>query len=247
MKSRWIYVLSACWLSVGCATHYKVNLDTAEGQKSINANKTHYIASEKQAYVAVAAPNQVFSSRDRLPLLITVINPTKRPLMLNTDNIKAYVDGKPHKIYSFQELSKELFAASRKNVEDYAEDNHIIQDYGDIEDRELAQQTGDYWVSPDGALDRLYSEEWDEFDRLLRSEEHSKFSSETFASAGDASKVLRKNLLTRGPIRPSHGKRGYIILDGLKATDTVQDIKLVISIKGDDHEFSAKVKKVQNL
>ena len=103
-----IYIPIVGILVQGCGSSYQLDPQIQKGQNEIYISGIETVVSKKKANVTIRSGSKTYSSEDRPQLLVSVTNKTNRPFNFSTENIRVYVDGKPHKVYTYDELVDEV-------------------------------------------------------------------------------------------------------------------------------------------
>ena len=92
----------------GCATTYKLDPQAQKGQQAVYRDGVETMLSKKKANVAVRSSTNTYSSDNRPTIIVSVFNKTNRSFNFSTENIKVFVDGKAHKVFTYDELVDEV-------------------------------------------------------------------------------------------------------------------------------------------
>lgn len=93
----------------GCAATSTFKLDprTLGDQHKALQDGVEAIISTRKALVAVRPGAETYASESRPTLAVTVLNGAEEPFDFSTEDIRVFVDGKPHKVFSCDELVAE--------------------------------------------------------------------------------------------------------------------------------------------
>ncbi len=91
----------------GCATQMKLYPVKLEKQSSMYQKGSKVVISKKKNIIAIKAKEYFFSS-ERPTLVVSVYNATEQPFDFSTESISATIEGKPIRIFTYQELAKEI-------------------------------------------------------------------------------------------------------------------------------------------
>ncbi|ASQ90241.1 hypothetical protein CHL67_04280 [Prosthecochloris sp. GSB1] len=93
----------------GCSATSTLKLDpqTLDNQHKVLQDGVEAIISTKKALVAVRPGAETYSSQGRPTIVVTVLNGAEEPFDFSSDDVRVLVDGKPHKVFSCNELVAE--------------------------------------------------------------------------------------------------------------------------------------------
>ena len=240
----------ACFLVQGCVTvsTYKIAPEILEGQKKIDRDGIEAVISHKKtASVFVRAMSGIYSVEENPAFLIGVS--ADKELNISPENIQAYVDGKPHHILNHDELLADIkyrhdtAVDSLKNQ--YTSRSRQLADSSvkDANDpavfepnpgrRNLVGSTEQYGYKIDkkGMTEGLADAEKEMnagIDALER-------------KATEEVKALNSTFLVReATIKPNTWYRGQLKLTKIPDAGKPHEIKLVISLAGEEYQFEIK-------
>ncbi len=130
-----IILLLVCLLIQGCVTvsSYKLTPQISQGQTKLDREGIVTVAATdktKKVGVIARAGELNYSAADQ-PTIVVGVNGIK-PFDFSTDNIKAYVDGSPHKVYTYEDLVsaiKERYRVGKIAIDkEYEELNRLAAD-----------------------------------------------------------------------------------------------------------------------
>jgi len=103
-----LLVLASCLLIQGCASTLRIDPQTLDGQQEIFQEGVEAVLSPKKALVAIRSTTNTYSSESRPTFVVSVQNGTKDPFNFSTEDIQVFVDGQPHKVFTYDELVAEI-------------------------------------------------------------------------------------------------------------------------------------------
>lgn len=95
-------------LTVGCAVPIKTDAVATGGQQRIFRDGIPALISSKQSVVLVSPSTVVREGKDRLRLVVSVVNISTTTFDLNTTDFSATVDGRQLKILTYDEITREI-------------------------------------------------------------------------------------------------------------------------------------------
>ncbi len=105
---KFFSILMSCTLLLGCVSTLKIEPLALDEQLEINQNGVETVISPKNALVAIRPLTNTYSTDARPTLVVSVLNGTEKPFNFSTENIRVFVDGTPHKIFTYDELVTEV-------------------------------------------------------------------------------------------------------------------------------------------
>ena len=105
-----IFAFILCLLIQGCASTlsmFKIDPQTLSGQEAISQEGIKAVISRKNARVTIRPSADTYSSEDRLTIVVSVYG-AEEPFNFSTRNIQAFVDGKPHRVFTYDELVADI-------------------------------------------------------------------------------------------------------------------------------------------
>ncbi len=90
----------------GCAATKTLTLDplALDGQQKVLQEGVETIISPRKALVAIRPGTNTYSSEGRPTFVVTVLNGTDESFEFSTEDIQVFVDGEPHKVFTYDEL-----------------------------------------------------------------------------------------------------------------------------------------------
>ncbi|MCP3688935.1 MAG: hypothetical protein GY784_11015 [Gammaproteobacteria bacterium] len=104
---EFLSILVSCALLPGCASTLKIESMALDGQQETYRQGVKNVISPKTALVAVRPTTSIYSSEDRPTFVVSVLNGTEKSFNFSTENIRVYVGGTPHQIFTYDELVAE--------------------------------------------------------------------------------------------------------------------------------------------
>jgi len=92
----------------GCATTLRLNPVAIDGQQEIFQEGTKTLISAKKSLVAIRPSTNTYQSVERPTLVVSVLNGTEKPFNFSTEDMEVYVDSKPVKVFTYDELVAEV-------------------------------------------------------------------------------------------------------------------------------------------
>lgn len=241
-----VLLIGLCFLLQGCvASFYTLSPRVLDNQKKIDRGGIESVLStKKEGSVLVRGVSDQFSSEDRPKFVVGVYG--EKEFTFSSANVKAYVDGKPLKVFSLEEIvdevknnlearileAKESFKAkSRKAVEDNAQkDSREINTNIFTSSKTNTRIVG----QSDSGIYRTDTESMEEDQKAASLELNTKIDSIKRDTA-----ILVKNLkekaLRPATVPPKTWYRGEVYMD--KIPGEVHEIKVAVTLFGDKHEF----------
>ena len=98
-----------CVLMLGCVTTSMLKIDplTLDGQKKTTQEGLKTIVSEKNVHVTIRPATDIYSSEER-PRLVFGVKSTAGSFMFSPTNIQVFVDGNPHRVFTYEELVADI-------------------------------------------------------------------------------------------------------------------------------------------
>lgn len=92
----------------GCASTMTLQPIAAADQMSIYVDGTQSLISKGRSVVVVRPKHNTYTTKQRLTFLVTMRNGTDDPVVFSTENISAFAEGLPLKVFSYDELVAEV-------------------------------------------------------------------------------------------------------------------------------------------
>ena len=207
--------LVVCALSVlmlGCVTTSTVlKLDplTLDGQKHTKQEGLKTIVSAKNVQVTMRPTTDTYSPEDR-PKLVFSVKSTAGSFTFSPKNIQVFVDGNPHKVFTYNELVADIKALVEK-------------DKAKAEKVKEAQ-----YMSGGSSGDMNTSSANKEYNtKLYRIEQE----------AAEALKELKANALKNQRVSPGEEYSGQVTIEKIPNPEQTHEIKVIVTVNKEKHEF----------
>ena len=123
-----IFAFVLCLLIQGCASTlsmFKIDPQALNGQEAISQEGVKAVISQKKARVTIQPSANTYSSEDR-PSIVVSVYATKEPFNFSTKDIQVFVDGNPHRVFTYDELVADIKEQERISIQK-AEDGKSSQ------------------------------------------------------------------------------------------------------------------------
>ncbi len=213
-----LFAFVLCVLIPGCVTSssLRLNPQALTGQKAVSQEGIDAVVSEKKIRVTVRPSTDTYSSEDR-PTLVVSVYSTEEPFDFSTKNIQAFVDGNPHRIFTYNELVADIKEKEEKSIK-----------------RAKAMQEEQY-RSPGGGAMATNSANKQMQARIQTIEKNTKKSLE------DLDATCLKN--TR--VLPNKECGGHVTIEKIPNPSQSHEIKVIVTVAGEKHEFALNQVKAQ--
>ena len=247
---RKIFIVSAiCLLMLGCKTvsSYKLSGQALEGQERLNREGIEDIVSFKKATVFIRPSKDIYAPEiNARPSFIVGVK-GDREFEFSTDNIKAYVDGNPHRIMTYEELLKEVgeeYSArlASAKAEHEARSFKATQDsVKDLEDPSVFKpgdnRPGNRSTDIRSSKTTINTKELSE-DLMYTSFEFEGEAEAIQQEALEAIKKLQSSALIKTKVSPDKWYAGEVVMDYMPGVPASHKIKIMVDVNGEDHEFA---------
>jgi hypothetical protein len=248
------FILVSCLLIQGCvssAKTMKLVPQVLRGQRIIDQEGTEAVISHKRkASVALRPPSGKYSSEGR-PIIFVSLYGTGKSFDFSTEDIQVSVDGNPHRVLTHDVLAAEI--KSKKEMEVAAIELRYEAQYRKVANEgyrylnedtaaprhaiDIGKDTSQYGYKYDieeVAAGQLENEAEKEF--LINAIKNEK---EKTLTALDAI-ILKKTTLL-----PDRWYHGYIALEKIPDPFQPHEIKILVEMDGEEHEFLFNHSKIQ--
>lgn len=242
------------FLLQGCASTLKLEPHALDGQQRIFQEGVEAIISPKAALVAIRPSATTYSSEGRPTIVVTVLNGTEEPFNFSTEDVQVFVDGEPHKVFTYDELVAEVKrqqawaafavalsgAAQSMNAANagytynsgsynaYAYDNYGNRAYG------YGTYSGyTYNAAAAQQAQAAANAQTQANMQAIRNQTEQSLS------------ALGATMLKKTTVLPQAWHGGYVTIEKIPNADHPQDIRVVVRAAGEEHEFLFKHFKVQ--
>jgi hypothetical protein len=206
---KMLFAFVLCLLVQGCVTTSMLRLDpqAQTGQKKESQEGVDAIVSEKKVLVTVRPSTNTYSSEDR-PTLVVSVYCTEEPFNFSTKNIQVFVDGNPHRVFSYDELVADI-REQEKTAKEKAQKM-----------KEAQYMTGGSSMSTTSANSQYTA-------NLIKIEDN------TIKSLKD----LDANSLKDIRVLPGKQYSGHVTIEKIPNTSQSHEIKVIVAALDDTHEF----------
>lgn len=207
---KMLFAFVLCILILGCVTTSTLRLDsqTLTGQKKVSQEGVDAVVSEKKVVVTVRPSTDTFSSEDR-PTLVVGVYCTENPFNFSPNNIEVFVDGNPHRVFTYDELVadiKEQEGVEKKKAETVKQSQYASGAGGGMATGNANKQ---YNTSLMAAEKRAYN----------------------------ALKELAATGLKNIRVLPNKQYSGHVTIEKIPNTSLSHEIKVIVTVPGEKHEF----------
>ena len=248
MKKLFI-ILILCFFVQGCVTtktEVKLVPQTLTGQKIIDQEGADAVISHKKTSVAVRPPSGTFLAGGRPMLYISVYG--TESFDFSADDIKVFVDGKPHRIVSYDDLVDEVnrdqgnmaaaFNAKYAAQSNRSADNAIVSTsnpevFNPSDNPNNVGDTSKYGYKLD--INSIAQNQ-------SQINAQKQYRDQVMAQQRQKALIaLNKMVLKRTTVPPDTWYGRYIVIEAIpeSSPESVQphDVKVVVTADGEKHEF----------
>jgi archaellum component FlaG (FlaF/FlaG flagellin family) len=208
---RTLVAFVLCVLMLGCVTTsmLKINPLTLDGQKKTTQDGLKTIVSEKNVLVSVRPATDMYTTEER-PKLVFSVKSTAGSFMFSPANIQVFVDGNPHRVFTYEELVADI----KEQVE---------------KDKEKAEKVKEaqYMSGGSGGGMGTQSANKQYQTTLYRIEQE----------AADAIKELDATALKNKRVSPGTEYSGQVTLEKIMNPAQTHEIKVIVAVNKETHEF----------
>jgi archaellum component FlaG (FlaF/FlaG flagellin family) len=113
-----IFTFVLCLLIQGCASTltFKFDPQVLNGQEQISQEGAKTVISQKKARVAIRPLTDTYSSEDR-PTFVVSVYGSEEPFNFSTEDIRVFVDGNRHRVFTYDELVADIKEEERTSIE----------------------------------------------------------------------------------------------------------------------------------
>lgn len=207
-KKLFIFVL--CVLIQGCATSSTLRLDpqALTGQKEVSQEGVDAVVSEKKVRVTVRPSTDTYSSEDR-PTLVVSVYCTEEPFNFSTKNIQVFVDGNPHRVFTYDELVADIKEQEEKSIK-----------------RAKAMKEEQYRTPGGGAM--AISSANKQMQARIQAIEN-----KTKQTLEDLDSTCLKNIR----VLPNKECGGHVTIEKIPNPSQSHEIKVIVTVPDEKHEF----------
>ena len=206
-----LFAIVLCVLMIGCVTTSMLRLDpqALTGQKKESQEGISAVVSEKNAVVTVRPSAEPYSSEDRPKLMISVYSP-EASFTFSTKNIQAFVDGNPHRVFTYDEL-----------VADVKEQEKIAKDKAEKVKEAQYMSGGSGGGMGTNSANKQYTSS------LIKIEK----------DAANALKELNATALKDLRVLPGKQYGGFVTIEKIPNPSQSHEIKVIVTVNNETHEF----------
>jgi len=240
----------------GCATTFQLDPIELKGQQTVFQEGVGAILSKKRSIVEVRPSSTTYSSEKRPSFVITVFNGTDSPFNFSTENIKVYVDDIRHRIFTYDELIEEV-----KRQQDWAVVGAALNDVANSMNAANAGYSyhsgtvNAYAYGNSGNSAHGYgSYSGYTYDAAAAQQAQTAANAKTQAYINairqrteQSLNALSSTMLKKTTIMPSGSHSGYITSDKIPNSNQHRNVKIVVSVPGEKHEFLFKHSKTSSI
>lgn len=238
----------------GCASTLQLDPLTLDGQQKVYQEGIETIISQKKSLVAIRPETKTYSSEARPTIIIAVLNGTKKPFDLSTEDVHVFVDGEPHKVLTYDELVAEvkrqqawatvatalgglaqsMNAANAGYTYNSGNYNSVAYDNSGNKASEFGSYSGYTYNAAAAQQAQAAANAQTQADlEAIRNR------------AKQSINALRAKMLKKTTVFPQAWHVGYVAIEKIPATDHPRDIRVVIAAAREEHEFYFKHLKVK--
>lgn len=206
-----LITLISCMVLFGCVTTSTLKLDPRPltGQEKVSKEGVSAVVSKKDVLVTIRPASDTYSSKER-PKLVVSLYCTEGSFTFSPENIEVFVDGTPHKVFTYNELAADIKSQEKKA-------------------KETAERVRDSQYMSGGEIGGV------ENDFAIKEYESTiyRINKETLSSLKELNATALKN------IRVQPGKRcgGCVTIEKIPNPDQSHEIKVIVKANGETHEF----------
>ena len=241
----------------GCATYGRISGIPSEGQKSVFKDGRKTLISIKQNSVAVAPDTETVTSGQRGDFVIAVNNGTSQDILFSTEDVTASANTNGQ-FTSLKVLSYDELIAEEKNRKAWAAVAAALQGVGDSMNAANAGYSKTYGTYSGSAYSNYgksvsgygsYSSTTYNYTAAQAARNTPQANSEARFARLDAEsrenlKNLSSTILKKETIFPGAWHGGIVKVDLPEVVEQPQEIKLVVNVAGEHHEFKFTQEKV---
>lgn len=229
----------------GCGTSYQFDPQIQKGQKEVYIEGVETVISKKKANVAVRSAGKTYSYENRPKLIISVSNKTNNPFNFSTNNIKVFVDGKAHKVYTYDELVDEaktqevwssVAAGLAGTARSYnASSSGYSYNYNPYGTTNYSRSTYGYNTYPSSTYTYNYAAA-----QQARNVANSQTDSEMRHIRNQTEQSLEElkaTMLKKTTIQPKSTYGGYVTFEDIQVKEKPHKVKVIVSAAGQEHMF----------
>lgn len=238
----------------GCTSTLAIKPIPQEGQYQVYKEGVEAVLSDKNALVAIRPSSSTYNSSERPTIVISVLNKTNEPFNFSTDNVHAYLDGEPLRVFTYEELAAEVkkaqaWAAVAAALNGMAQSMNAAN-------AGYTYQSGSFNASAYGnngySAHGYGSYSGYSYNAAAAQQAQAAANAQTQAKM-DAIRnqteqslaQLSSTILRKSTVMPQSWHGGYIALDNIADVNQPHEIKLLVDLAGEVHEFTLDHLKIQ--
>lgn len=240
------FTLILCAFIEGCAPTFEMKPQALSGQEEVYQEGIGAIGSAKNALVILRPLTNTYSSEDRPTLVVSVLNRTEQAFDFSTDDIEVFIDGVPHRIFTYEELvaeieQQELWAAVAVGISGAA------QTYGAANSAYSyqADTANAHAYSYNGSNPNEYgSNSGYTYNAAAAQQTQAAANAQTQAGmqaiaiqTEQSLNLLSSTILKKATVFPQAWHGGYVIIAEIPNSAQPHEIRVIISAAGEPHEF----------
>lgn len=237
----------------GCGSTLKLDPEPLKGQKQVYNNGNEVIISNKKSKVAVSSLTTTYSSEDHPKIFVALKNSTTRPYNFSTENIQVFIDGKPHKVFTYNELVDQietkqkwaafgaaLSAAGRSMSAANAGTTYHSGTYNSYAYNNYGSSAYGYGSYSGTSYNYAAAQQAQSTANAQTQADFQRIKNNTQQSLGAIDKVIKKTT-----IAPNAYYDGFIALDDLKDPSQPHTVQVLVTAGSEKHNFLFKHFKVK--
>jgi len=247
-----IFALLLCLLIQGCVSTLKIVPQALDGQQEIYQDGVVGVMSQKKARVAVRPSAETYSL-ERRPTIVVSVHGTEKPFDFSTEDIQVFVDGNSHRVFTYDELVAEINDRHKKRItelktryddttrkvgnEGYKSTSSNPQILSPSDNENIMGDTTKYGYKYDvSGVVRGGSEAQIDLDREMQAAE---------IQTEQALNALYSTMLKKTTVSPDMWYSGYVTMEKIPSPSRLHEIKVIVTVAGEEHEFLLNHIKVQ--
>lgn len=251
---KFITILVSCALIQGCASTLKIDPQALEGQQEIYQEGVEAVISPKNALVAIRPSTNTYSSEGRPTFVVSVLNGTETSFNFSTEDIQVFVDGVPHRVFTYDELVAEV-----KRQQAWAAVAAALNGAAQSMNAANAGHTYHSGTTNAYAYDNYGNSAYGygsysgySYNAAAAQQAQAAANAQTQANmqaiknqAEQSLNSLGSTMLKKTTVLPQSWHGGYVTIAKIPNSAQPHEIKVVISAAGEDHEFLLQHFKVE--
>jgi hypothetical protein len=247
------FTLLLCLLIQGCVstapTAMKLIPQVLSGQKIIDQDDSEAVISHKKSSVALRPPPDGYSL-DARPMIYVSLYGTEKPFDFSTEDIQIFVDGNPHRVLTYDELEAEIKSKKDKTIA------QIELRYDDrsrkIADTAYKSTAEEVAMPPRAETPGDTAQYGYKYDIAGLTADQSDVEANKEAEINAVEIETEKTLATlnavmlkKTTVEPNKWYRGYVAIEKIPDPARSHEIKIIVAVAGEEHEFLFNHSKIQ--